>query len=38
LIADTVKGKGVPRLETDALSHIKNLTEKEIYELASKLK
>jgi transketolase len=38
MIADTVKGKGVPRLETDALSHIKNLTEKEIYELASKLK
>lgn len=38
MIADTVKGKGVPRLETDALSHIKSLTEKEIYELTSKLK
>lgn len=30
LIADTVKGKGVPRLETDSLSHIKNLKAEEI--------
>jgi len=29
LIANTVKGKGVPRLETDSLSHIKNLTASE---------
>jgi transketolase len=29
LIANTVKGKGVPRLETDPLSHIKNLQPEE---------
>jgi len=29
LIANTVKGKGVPRLETDPLSHIKNLKPEE---------
>lgn len=29
LIADTVKGKGVPRLEIDPLSHIKNLKPEE---------
>lgn len=29
LIADTVKGKGVPRLENDHLSHIKNLRPEE---------
>ncbi|MDO8488730.1 MAG: transketolase [Candidatus Omnitrophota bacterium] len=29
LIADTVKGKGVPRLEIDPLSHIRNLTPQE---------
>jgi len=29
LIADTVKGKGVPRLEIDPLSHIKNLSLQE---------
>jgi len=29
LIADTVKGKGVPRLEIDPLSHIKNLRPEE---------
>lgn len=29
LIANTVKGKGVPRLETDSLSHIKNLSTDE---------
>lgn len=30
LIADTVKGKGVPHLETDPLCHIKNLSAEEI--------
>ena len=30
LIANTIKGKGVPSLETDPLSHIKVLKEKEI--------
>lgn len=30
LIANTVKGKGIPSLETDPLSHIKVLKEKEI--------
>jgi len=30
IIAKTVKGKGVPRLETDSLSHIKNLKAEEI--------
>ena len=30
LIADTVKGKGVPRLENDPLSHIKSLTPEEV--------
>ena len=29
LIADTIKGKGVPRLERDSLCHIKNLTPQE---------
>ena len=29
LIADTIKGKGVPRLESDSLSHIKNLCPEE---------
>ncbi len=29
LIANTIKGKGVPRLETDPLSHIKNLSADE---------
>jgi len=29
LIANTIKGKGVPRLEIDSLSHIKNLTSEE---------
>ena len=29
LIANTIKGKGVPRLETDPLSHIKNLQPEE---------
>ncbi len=30
LIADTVKGKGVPQLENDSLCHIKSLKEEEI--------
>jgi transketolase len=30
LIANTVKGKGVPQLEADPLSHIKNLKEEEV--------
>lgn len=30
LIADTIKGKGVPRLEIDPLSHIKNLRPEEV--------
>jgi transketolase len=33
LIANTIKGKGVPRLETDPLSHIKSLNPAEIDEL-----
>jgi len=33
LIADTVKGKGVPRLESDPLSHIKNLRPEEAQSL-----
>jgi len=30
LIADTIKGKGVPSLETDPLSHIKNIRPEDI--------
>jgi len=30
IIADTVKGKGVKRLETDSLSHIKNVSPQEV--------
>jgi len=37
LIANTVKGKGVPRLETDPLSHIKNLSPAEIDSLVAEL-
>ena len=33
LIANTIKGKGVPRLETDSLSHIKSLKSAEIDEI-----
>jgi len=33
LIANTIKGKGVPRLETDSLSHIKSLNPAEIDEI-----
>jgi len=38
LIADTIKGKGVPSLETDSLSHIKNLKAEEIDTIISELK
>lgn len=37
LFADTKKGKGVPRLENDALSHIKSLSAEEIDKLISEL-
>jgi transketolase len=37
LIANTIKGKGVPRLETDRLSHIKNLKPEEAGELIRQL-
>lgn len=37
LIANTVKGKGVPRLETDSLSHIKSLASNEIDEIIAEL-
>jgi transketolase len=30
LIADTIKGKGAPQLESDSLCHIKSLKEDEI--------
>lgn len=32
LIANTIKGKGIPKLENDPLCHIKNLTSEEINE------
>ena len=38
LIAHTIKGKGVPRLETDALSHVKNLGAEEIDTILAELK
>ncbi len=38
LIANTVKGKGVPRLETDPLSHIKNIPPEEIGRVIEELK
>lgn len=38
LIADTVKGKGVPRLEIDPLCHIKILRPEEIDAVISRLK
>lgn len=38
LIADTVKGKGVPSLENDTLSHIKVLKEEEIDKAIESLK
>jgi len=37
LIANTIKGKGVKRLETDALSHIKNLSADEADTLIAEL-
>lgn len=37
LIANTIKGKGVPRLETDALSHTRNLKAEEIDTILSEL-
>lgn len=37
IIANTVKGKGVPRLETDALCHIKALTPEEIDKLLTEM-
>lgn len=37
LIANTTKGKGVPRLETDSLSHIKNLSADEVDSLIAGL-
>ena len=38
LIANTVKGKGVPHLETDPLSHVKNLKPEEIDRVVTELK
>lgn len=38
LIANTVKGKGVPSLETDPLSHIKNIPPEEIGRVIEELK
>jgi len=38
LIAHTIKGKGVPRLETDPLSHVKNLKAEEIDAILAELK
>ena len=38
LVAHTVKGKGVPSLETDPLSHIKNLKSEEIDRILAELK
>jgi transketolase len=38
LIANTVKGKGVPHLETDPLSHVKNLKPEEIDRIVTELK
>ncbi len=38
LIADTVKGKGVPTLENDSLCHIRSLKPHEVDEMLEKLK
>ena len=38
LIADTIKGKGVPQLENDVLCHIKSLKEEEITKATGELK
>jgi transketolase len=37
IIADTVKGRGVPRLETDSLCHIKALSTEEIDQLLGEM-
>ena len=37
LIANTIKGKGVPRLEIDSLNHIKSLTAEEVDKLVVEL-
>ena len=37
IIANTVKGKGVPRLETDPLCHIKSLSVEEVDQLLSEM-
>ena len=37
LIADTVKGKGVPRLENDPMSHIRNLKPEEVADIIAGL-
>lgn len=37
LIADTIKGKGVPRLEKDPLSHIKSLASDEVDSIIGEL-
>jgi transketolase len=38
LLANTVKGKGVPILESDPLSHVKNLKAEEIDAILAELK
>lgn len=38
LIANTIKGNSVPRLEKDSLSHIKNLSAEEVRSIISTLK
>jgi transketolase len=38
LIAHTIKGKGIPRLETDPLSHVKSLKGEEIDAILAELK
>jgi transketolase len=37
IIANTIKGKGVPRLENDSLSHIRTLAKSEIEQIISSL-
>ena len=38
IIADTIKGKGVPQLEKDVLCHIKSLKENEVDDILRTLK
>lgn len=38
IIANTIKGKGVPQLENDPLCHVKSLTEDEVDDLLQKAK